>query len=247
MSVYRPVIWTAELRDAALAVATEHSSQDVRSRASEIARGARVGETLTPMNCEFIAALRSRFSGSGSIIARETEQAFDARWGTAWEAAGEPTLRPVVWTAELAAACREIADLHMNPSLQMRASEIANGAVIGSTLTPMNVEFVSALRSRFGGMDSDEPPIRAAERAFDAAWGDAWEAAGEPTPSRDDVRKETADELSHAAFDGTWAAFAGDPETVCPFATDTAQGIVWTQAFRLTLDRIGDLVPEIAA
>ena len=88
------------------------------------------------------------------------------------------TYRPVIWTAELATASREIADLHPNPGLQMRASEIANGAVVGELLTPINVEFVCALRSRFGvGIESDEPDVRVAERAFEAAWGTAWDAA----------------------------------------------------------------------
>ena len=80
---YRPVTWTAALRAACQEIAENGSTADLRSRADEIARGARPGAILTPMNVEFVSAMRSRF-GCGGIVASEAEQAFDARWATAW-------------------------------------------------------------------------------------------------------------------------------------------------------------------
>lgn len=62
----------------------------------------------------------------------------------------------------------------------------------------------------------------------------AWEKA------RDANRKETARELMDAASAGTKAA----SEDECPFGADTAQGIIWTQAFRLNHDRAADWLSD---
>lgn len=66
----------------------------------------------------------------------------------------------------------------------------------------------------------------------------AWEKA------RDGVRKDTARELMDIASAGTKAANAGEPEDACPYATDSAQGIIWTQAYRLTTDRRADWLSD---
>lgn len=66
----------------------------------------------------------------------------------------------------------------------------------------------------------------------------AWEKA------RDGVRKGAARELMDAASAGTRAAEAGEAEATCPFSADTAQGVVWTQAFRLATDRMADWLAE---
>jgi hypothetical protein len=54
---------------------------------------------------------------------------------------------------------------------------------------------------------------------------------------------ETADELSQIAREGALRAFSPHGvEDDCPFGHDTAQGIIWLQAFRLTTDRMNDAV-----
>lgn len=62
----------------------------------------------------------------------------------------------------------------------------------------------------------------------------AWEKA------RDAVRKDTARELMDIASAGTKAA----SEDECPYASDSAQGIIWTQAHRLTKDRKADWLSD---
>jgi hypothetical protein len=66
----------------------------------------------------------------------------------------------------------------------------------------------------------------------------AWEKA------KKQLRLDTAKELTDAVHAATKAALAGEPEDVCPFGADTAQGIIWTQAYRLTKDRHGDWLDE---
>jgi len=58
------------------------------------------------------------------------------------------------------------------------------------------------------------------------------------------VRKDTVAELHNAASQGASAAFKLEPEAeareAAGYAADTAQGITWTQAYRLTKDRLAD-------
>lgn len=53
--------------------------------------------------------------------------------------------------------------------------------------------------------------------------------------------RETRDELSAIVAAATRLAALGGIEESCPYELHTAQEIIWTQAFRLTLDRISDL------
>lgn len=52
---------------------------------------------------------------------------------------------------------------------------------------------------------------------------------------------ETVDELQEIVAEAVQAA-GGEPagEDACPYGWDTAQGIIWLQTYRLTLDRIAD-------
>lgn len=83
----RRIIWTAELAGAALAVARESDNSawantpDVRDRAAEIARYAKVGQALEPHQVDFVQALRSRL-GEAPVSHRQ----FDSAWGIAWNA-----------------------------------------------------------------------------------------------------------------------------------------------------------------
>jgi hypothetical protein len=63
--------------------------------------------------------------------------------------------------------------------------------------------------------------------------------------SRKAMLDETADELRTIAEDGAQAAFDRKAERSCPFYEDSAQGIIWTQAFRLTADRLSDFATEV--
>lgn len=58
------------------------------------------------------------------------------------------------------------------------------------------------------------------------------------------VRQDTAAELANAVHQGAAAAFAQEAEEAAReaagYSADTAQGITWTQAYRLTLDRLND-------
>ena len=80
-------IWTEACRDAVRVVAGFHNSADVRSRAGEILAGARIGQTLTPMNVEFIGAMRSRFDGRGDADSVAAERGFELAWAAAYAAA----------------------------------------------------------------------------------------------------------------------------------------------------------------
>jgi hypothetical protein len=83
--------WTAELRETATALAAGHRNADLKSRADEIARGAKVGSTLSAMNVEFVTAMRSRFGGfriaDDAAEDARLEREFDAAWGRAWDKA----------------------------------------------------------------------------------------------------------------------------------------------------------------
>lgn len=77
-----------------------------------------------------------------------------------------------------------------------------------------------------------------------ACWHDRMAAQKAHKTGREVLRRKTAQELQNCASQGSRAADAGEPEDACPYATDTAQGIIWTQAYRLTLDRLGDWQDE---
>jgi hypothetical protein len=81
------VTWTRECSECAREVAAHHYSPDVRSRAEEIYRGARIGQTLTPLNVEFITAMRSRFDPFISDPSKSAQAAFERAWSAAWDAA----------------------------------------------------------------------------------------------------------------------------------------------------------------
>ena len=55
------------------------------------------------------------------------------------------------------------------------------------------------------------------------------------------IAADTSSEVAEAATEGARAGFLGRPESSCPFDFDTAQGIIWTQAFRLTVDRVREM------
>lgn len=57
---------------------------------------------------------------------------------------------------------------------------------------------------------------------------------------RADLAHDTAGELSDCARDGAASAYLNKPEDACPYGWDTAQGIIWLQAWRLTTDRLSD-------
>ena len=80
-----------------------------------------------------------------------------------------------------------------------------------------------------------------------ACWYDRRVAVKAHEKAREAVRKAVSDELREAVVLGTKAAFSGVPEAAdeaCPYARDTAQGIAWTQAYRLTADRLADFDAE---
>jgi hypothetical protein len=52
------------------------------------------------------------------------------------------------------------------------------------------------------------------------------------------IMTDTRQEVASAAYNGASAAYDGAGENACPFGFDTAQGIIWIQAFRLTRDRM---------
>lgn len=80
-----------------------------------------------------------------------------------------------VWTPELRATCGDLVTRHHSADVVSRAREIWHGANVGQKLSAMNVEFITSMRSRFG--DQRDLISPALERAFDAAWGAAWDAA----------------------------------------------------------------------
>jgi hypothetical protein len=84
------------------------------------------------------------------------------------------TTPAIIWTAELRATCGEIVTRHHNSDIVSRAHEIWHGAKVGAKLSPMNVEFVTSMRSRFCAADAAD---RQVEHNFNAAWGDAYDAA----------------------------------------------------------------------
>lgn len=82
------VIWTLDCSECAREIAAHHYSPDVRSRAEEIYRGARVGQTLTPLNIEFVTSMRSRFDPfTGHDASKAAQVAFERAWGATWDAA----------------------------------------------------------------------------------------------------------------------------------------------------------------
>jgi hypothetical protein len=59
---------------------------------------------------------------------------------------------------------------------------------------------------------------------------------------RRQIATDTREECVDAAYYGACHAVDGDTEDACPYGHDTAQGIIWLQAFRLTTDRMNDAV-----
>ena len=76
-----------------------------------------------------------------------------------------------------------------------------------------------------------------------ACWYDRDTAAKAHAKAFEKARHDTARELMNIASAATKEAFAGRTEN-CPYATDSAQGIIWTHAYRLTLDRLTDWIEE---
>jgi hypothetical protein len=83
--------------------------------------------------------------------------------------------RNPIWTAQLREAARQISISHRNRDIRSRAQEIWAGARVGSILTDLNIEFITAMRSRFDPYG--DSASCATETAFNLAWSDAWDAA----------------------------------------------------------------------
>jgi hypothetical protein len=75
-----------------------------------------------------------------------------------------------------------------------------------------------------------------------ACYFDRQQAAKAHAEARDKARNAAARELMNAASAGTKAAFSEQPETACPYsrATHHAEAIIWTEAYRRTVERLTD-------
>ena len=77
-----------------------------------------------------------------------------------------------------------------------------------------------------------------------ACWHDRRKAAQAHTKAARTMQAQLRGELHEAASAGLKAAIDGAAEDSLPYAADTAQGIIATQAYRLAMDRLSDWAEE---
>lgn len=75
-------------------------------------------------------------------------------------------------------------------------------------------------------------------------WHDVQQATRGHTKAGREMQAQLRGELHAAASAGLKAAIDGQPEDAIPYANDTAQGIIATQAYRLAKDRLADWADE---